>query len=44
MPSAWGGADIIAGAGHLLEWDAPEQVSTALLAFLNSLGLNSLGR
>jgi pimeloyl-ACP methyl ester carboxylesterase len=36
--AAWGGAQIIAGAGHLLEWDAPEQVSTALLDFLNSLG------
>ena len=34
--AAWGGADVIAGAGHLLEWDAPEQVSAALLAFLNS--------
>jgi pimeloyl-ACP methyl ester carboxylesterase len=33
----WGGAQVIAGAGHLLEWDAPEPVSTALLAFLNSL-------
>ena len=42
--SAWGGADIVAGAGHLLEWDAPDQVSAALLAFLDSLGLNSLGR
>ena len=35
--AAWGGAQVIAGAGHLLEWDAPEQVSTALLDFLNSL-------
>ena len=35
--AAWGDADIIAGAGHLLEWDVPEQVSTALLGFLNSL-------
>lgn len=34
---AWGGAQVIAGAGHLLEWDAPEHVSTALLGFLNSL-------
>jgi pimeloyl-ACP methyl ester carboxylesterase len=35
--AAWGGAEVVAGAGHLLEWDAPEQVSTALLGFLNSL-------
>jgi pimeloyl-ACP methyl ester carboxylesterase len=35
--AAWGGADVVAGAGHLLEWDAPDQVSTALLAYLNSL-------
>jgi pimeloyl-ACP methyl ester carboxylesterase len=34
---AWGGAQVIAGAGHLLEWDAPDQVSTALLGFLSSL-------
>ncbi len=34
---AWGGAQVIAGAGHLLEWDAPEQVSAALLEFLNPL-------
>jgi pimeloyl-ACP methyl ester carboxylesterase len=41
---AWGGADIVAGAGHLLEWDAPDQVSVALLAFLNSPLLSPLGR
>ena len=35
--AAWGGAQVIAGAGHLLEWDAPDQVSAALLDFLNSL-------
>ncbi len=35
--AAWGGANVIAGAGHLLEWDAPEAVSTVLLGFLNSL-------
>ena len=35
--SAWGGAQVIAGAGHLLEWDAPEQVSVALLDWLKSL-------
>ncbi len=35
--AAWGGSTVIAGAGHLMEWDAPDQVSTALLDFLNSL-------
>ena len=35
--AAWGGAQVIAGAGHLLEWDAPEQVSAALLDFLSSI-------
>jgi pimeloyl-ACP methyl ester carboxylesterase len=35
--SAWGDAQIIAGAGHLLEWDAPDQVGPALLSFLNSI-------
>lgn len=35
---AWGGAQVVAGAGHLVEWDAPDQVAAALLDFLNSLG------
>lgn len=35
--AAWGGAQVIAGAGHLLEWDAPDQVSSALVTFLSSL-------
>ena len=35
--AAWGGATVIAGAGHLMEWDAPDQVSTAVLDFLNSV-------
>ena len=35
--AAWGGATVVAGAGHLMEWDAPDQVSTALLDFLRSL-------
>jgi pimeloyl-ACP methyl ester carboxylesterase len=35
--ASWGGAQVLAGAGHLVEWDAPEQVSTALLDFLSSL-------
>jgi pimeloyl-ACP methyl ester carboxylesterase len=33
----WGGAQIVAGAGHLLEWDAPELVAEAVLGFLSSL-------
>lgn len=32
----WGGAQIVAGAGHLMEWDTPEDVSQALLTFLNA--------
>jgi pimeloyl-ACP methyl ester carboxylesterase len=36
--AAWGGAHVIAGAGHLVEWDAPDQVSALLLDWLNSLG------
>lgn len=35
--TAWGGAEVVAGAGHLLEWDAPDVVSAALLDFLSSL-------
>ena len=35
--AAWGGAKVIAGAGHLAEWDAPEQVAAALLDFLRPL-------
>lgn len=35
--AAWGGATVIAGAGHLMEWDAPDQVSAALLDFLSQL-------
>jgi pimeloyl-ACP methyl ester carboxylesterase len=30
----WGGGDVIAGAGHLLEWDTPDEVATRLRAFL----------
>jgi len=35
--ASWGGANVIAGAGHLLEWDAPDEVATALLDFLRTL-------
>jgi pimeloyl-ACP methyl ester carboxylesterase len=30
----WGGGTIIAGAGHLAEWDAPDEVAAALRALL----------
>jgi len=26
----WGGGQVIAGAGHLAEWDAPDEVAAAL--------------
>lgn len=35
--AAWGGARVIAGAGHLVEWDAPDQVAPAVLEFLSGL-------
>lgn len=31
----WGGADVIAGAGHLLEWDTPDEVAARLRDFLS---------
>jgi len=34
LAARWGGAQMIAGAGHLVEWDAPEAVATAIGAFL----------
>ena len=30
----WGGGTVIAGAGHLAEWDAPADVAAALRAVL----------
>ena len=30
----WGGAKLIAGAGHLMEWDTPDEVAEALRTFL----------
>jgi pimeloyl-ACP methyl ester carboxylesterase len=35
--AAWGGAQVVSGAGHLMEWDAPDQVAAAMLDFLTSL-------
>jgi pimeloyl-ACP methyl ester carboxylesterase len=32
----WGGGDVIAGAGHLLEWDTPDEVATHLRRFLEN--------
>lgn len=36
LPTArrWGDVQVVAGAGHLLEWDAPDEVAAALRAFL----------
>jgi abhydrolase domain-containing protein 6 len=31
---AWGGATVIEGAGHLIEWDCPDEVAAELRAFL----------
>jgi pimeloyl-ACP methyl ester carboxylesterase len=30
----WGGAHVVPGAGHLLEWDSPDEVAAAVLAHL----------
>ncbi|HEX6660049.1 MAG TPA: alpha/beta fold hydrolase [Ilumatobacter sp.] len=30
----WDGATVIAGAGHLMEWDTPDEVASALRTFL----------
>jgi pimeloyl-ACP methyl ester carboxylesterase len=34
LGDAWGGATVIEGAGHLLEWDCPDEVAAQLRAFL----------
>ncbi len=34
LGEAWGGATVIDGAGHLLEWDTPDEVAAALRSFL----------
>jgi pimeloyl-ACP methyl ester carboxylesterase len=34
VAEAWGGATVIEGAGHLMEWDTPDEVAAALRAFL----------
>jgi abhydrolase domain-containing protein 6 len=31
---AWGGGTVIDGAGHLMEWDTPDEVAAALRSFL----------
>jgi pimeloyl-ACP methyl ester carboxylesterase len=33
LAELWGGATIIDGAGHLMEWDTPDEVATALRKF-----------
>lgn len=35
LAAQWGDLHVIAGAGHLLEWDAPTEVTEALRSFLN---------
>jgi pimeloyl-ACP methyl ester carboxylesterase len=35
--TAWGGAQVVTGAGHFIEWDAPDQVAAAVLDFLTTL-------
>ena len=34
VAEAWGGATVIDGAGHLMEWDTPDEVAAALRNFL----------
>jgi pimeloyl-ACP methyl ester carboxylesterase len=34
LGNAWGGATVIDGGGHLVEWDCPDEVAAALRAFL----------
>ena len=34
LGEAWGGATVIEGAGHLMEWDTPDEVAAALRGFL----------
>lgn len=34
LGDAWGGATVIDGAGHLVEWDCPDEVAAALRPFL----------
>lgn len=36
LAERWGGGEIIDGAGHLMEWDAPDEVATRLRAFLSA--------
>lgn len=35
LGAAWGGATVVDGAGHLLEWDCPDEVAAELRAFLS---------
>jgi pimeloyl-ACP methyl ester carboxylesterase len=36
VADAWGGATVIDGAGHLMEWDTPDQVAEALRGFFSA--------
>jgi pimeloyl-ACP methyl ester carboxylesterase len=35
LAACWGEARVIAGAGHLVEWDAPDEVTALVRPFLN---------
>jgi abhydrolase domain-containing protein 6 len=35
LADAWGGATVIDGAGHLMEWDCPDEVAAELRDFLS---------
>jgi pimeloyl-ACP methyl ester carboxylesterase len=34
LADLWGGATVIEGAGHLMEWDTPDEVAAAVRSFL----------
>ena len=36
LGAAWGGATVVDGAGHLMEWDAPDEVAHHLQSFLDA--------
>ena len=38
LASRWGDPHVIAGAGHLVEWDAPDEVGSLVIEFLHANG------
>jgi abhydrolase domain-containing protein 6 len=44
LADAWGGATVIDGAGHLMEWDAPDQVAEALRGFFSASPADAVRR